>query len=317
MRVLIFGLGAVGVAHGLALQRAGATVGALVREHHRERLEAGISVREIGLFQRRGTWHTLKPSVVHTDPSQVDPTAWDLILVTLPSDALRAPTVCAWITDLSSLPMILLSPGVDDKAHVTALRGGAEPTSGFIGFLSWHAPLPGEEGPEHTALWLPVAAPSAFAGPEAARYVAWVKKGGMPAKVVDEVGTRSIASTVLLPFVAALESVGWRLARMGGAHGKLFRQASSEALEVYAHSLGVRPPVALRWIPHLLHPVLLRVAHALAPLDLETYLQVHFSKVGGQTSHALAGWIERAQELKFPSASMVALQQARGAKLDA
>ena len=51
-----------------------------------------------------------------------------------------------------------------------------------------------------------------------------------------------------------------------------------------------------------------RIAPALAPLDLETYLRVHFTKVGAQTLASLSDLVTTAKTHNLPSDALAQLQ---------
>jgi hypothetical protein len=55
-----------------------------------------------------------------------------------------------------------------------------------------------------------------------------------------------------------------------------------------------------------------RLAPALMPFDIETYLQVHFTKVGDQQRASVDAWIRWAGAHDYPHEAMVALRARMG-----
>jgi 2-dehydropantoate 2-reductase len=113
-----------------------------------------------------------------------------------------------------------------------------------------------------------------------------LRAGGLPARAVDDVSAASQWGTVVtVALVASLEAAGWRFDEV--RPGEL-SAAIDEAVRVLEGHLGARRPLALRAVG----PLAVRLVRAgarlpLVPLDLQTYLQVHFTKVGAQTRQHL------------------------------
>jgi 2-dehydropantoate 2-reductase len=195
--------------------------------------------------------------------------------------------------------LVSLLPGFHDGAYVARFVDPQRIVSGMISFISFHAPLPGDEGYAEPgmAYWLPPLSPSPFSGPPAlvAPVVAALKAGGLPATVADDVPRMSIyPGAMFCGHIAALEAAGWTFA--GIRHGNqlaLAAQASREAMAVGAAEIGGKPPLMLRLLVRpLVVRVVLRLAPLLFPFDLETYTRVHFTKVGDQMRLSLPQYIE-------------------------
>ena len=102
---------------------------------------------------------------------------------------------------------------------------------------------------------------------------------------------------VMMPLLAALELEGWKFEQL--AKGKWL----SAALEAMGDTLGIveavkgnSRPLWSRVFNGLFVKVGLTIAPWLLPLPIETYLRVHFTKVGDQTLFFLKSWQASAKE---------------------
>ncbi|HUJ60552.1 MAG TPA: 2-dehydropantoate 2-reductase N-terminal domain-containing protein [Kofleriaceae bacterium] len=312
MRALIVGAGAVGQVFGYHLARGGADVTFLVKPKYVDECRRGFTL--FPLDESGHPAHRFEGADVVTEPDG----AWDQIYLTVSSTALRAGT---WLAELAratgDATIVKLQPGLADREHVVACGvAPARIVDGTINFLSYHAPLPGETrfAEPGMAYWLfPGKAP--FSG-EDARVRAVVDAlvaGELPARVVPDVArTSAFPSAILGMFVAALEAAGWSFAAMR-ARGltTLGAHAARDAIAVVGRELGVRPPLAMRLAAHpLMFRALLRVAPRVTPVDLETYLRVHFTKVGDQMHEGMALYLDRARRdgLAVPALEQLARQ---------
>ncbi|HEU4731437.1 MAG TPA: hypothetical protein VFT22_26265 [Kofleriaceae bacterium] len=109
---------------------------------------------------------------------------------------------------------------LEDRAFVTANVDPRRIIDGMIGFLAYHAPLPGETrfAEPGVAYWFPPA-PSPFSGERAGALIAALRRGKLPARRV-------------------------------------------------------------------------RLARRVVPLDLETYLRIHFTKFGAQTRAGIQSYLD-------------------------
>jgi 2-dehydropantoate 2-reductase len=175
---------------------------------------------------------------------------------------------------------------------------------GLITFISYQSPLPGRPGPDGMAYYLPAVAPGLFGG-EAVRTTAVVqalKKGGMAARRVDDLDQAAGGSEgVLIPLIAALEQHDWRLS--GLSRSTAFargRAAAREAVQVLAASRNAPVRMEKLLLSKPASALLLFLAPKVLPLELEPYLQYHFSKVGVQTRQMLDSYIRIGDEQELP-----------------
>jgi hypothetical protein len=310
-RCLLLGAGAVGVAYGHHLAQGGARVTFLVRPHHADRLAGGLVIHRLNA---RRTERFVAYDVL-TDVEAVRPGDFDQVWLCVPSDALRAPMVEAVLARLGQATLVAFQPGPRDHAWLAERVPAAQRVQGLISLIAYPAPLPGEARSEGTAWWFPPLAPSPFSGAAAGPVVAALRRGGCPAKVAKGVAQKTaFGSSLMMPVIATLELSGWRFAALfAGERLTLGVAAAREANALAA-------PSGPRWLARLITARLtLRAVAALGrrvvPFDLETYLRVHFTKVGVQTAQMLGTYramaAEEGRAVPAIEALHVALETAR------
>jgi len=191
----------------------------------------------------------------------------------------------------------------------------------MIPFLAWWGPLePGGEGADapHMCVWHPPGMATPLSGPvdRVEGIAALLRAGGLRARVLANAAAQgAMGSATLLPTIAGLEVHGWKLTTLTRrANLRPVLDAIVEAQHITARVHAVPAPPA--W---LLQPwwiaLLARIAPIVVPLELETYLRVHFTKVGAQTASALADLRTTAEALDIETPGLnrlhTALCQAR------
>jgi hypothetical protein len=303
--ILVVGAGAVGQVFGHHLATGGASVSFCVRERHLEEVRSGFSLHRLRTARRAPPPSRTAGFPVATLETGFAGTRFDQVWLTLPSPLPRGDWLARMVATAGDALMVSLQPGPEDWA---ALRGAGIPESrlvqGLIGFIAYAAPLPGEalEG-SGVAYWFPPGMPSGFWGARdgVEAVLGALKRGGLPARRLA--GPKGVVFTgpVLMSLVAALEGAGWSTRALGS--GTLLTTAAAacrEVFQVLARTEGPVPlgprvlarPWLMRWA--------LRAATWLAPFPMEAYLQVHFTKVGGQTRHLLESWAQRGRAAGQP-----------------
>jgi hypothetical protein len=326
MRVLIVGAGAVGQVYGHLLARGGAEVSVYVRPRREAEARAGYSVTRLSLLGRRTTSRFV-PRAVYTSPASLRGARFDQAWICVPTDAVGE--LAEALAALGDTPLVNFVPGLDGVARLAKLAPGAIIAEGFIGLISWFAPLEGSDDPREAAtppgvaFLEPPPTPSGV-GPSrrsvgsarvALAAVTALRAGGGHARFADDPEAGGAVSTsILLPLIGVLEAAGWRLAHLGEPEwAELAAQVVGEAATVAALRAGIAaPPVALALRPGLL-ALAARLAPLASPFDLETYLRVHFTKVGAQTRLLLGEMAKNAAEAGRPHAGLDEL----AARLDA
>ncbi len=291
--VLVVGAGAVGQAYALALARAGAAVHFFIKPHHEARLASGMPIRERGLFRMGPSTDLSALPRIH-DWAEVGARAWHSIWLAVDSTAMKGDWVRELAARRGAATVVLFQTGTSARSELDALLPPEARVAGMIPFLAWWNPLaPGGASADrpHMCVWHPpgMATPLSGAIDRVEAIAALLRAGGLRARVLaNATALGAMGSAVLLPAIAGLEVHDWRLTTLTRRPNlSPVIDAIVEAQGITARLHTVRAPPA--W---LLQPLwialLVRLIPTLAPLDLETYLQVHFTKVGAQTAAALA-----------------------------
>ncbi|RME72918.1 MAG: ketopantoate reductase, partial [Planctomycetota bacterium] len=293
------------------LQLGGAEIHFLVKPKHLPRLEGGAVLYPLNR-RRAERWRPvrLEGYGLLTDPAEVGRSRWDQVWLCVPSTALREPWLETLAGGLGDATLVMLQPGLDDRERILGAGVAAgQLVQGLITLIAYFAPLPTESlATPGVAYWLPPGAKTPMSG-ERTRVdavVSALRAGRCPAKVSEDVAVATaFGSAILMPHIAALELAGWRFATLRrGPLLPLARQASLEALAIAARHHGRPVP----WRAHLVRPLLVRLATRLAPwfvpFDLETYLRVHFTKVGAQTRQHLETLHRHGEALGIPTPAL-------------
>jgi ketopantoate reductase len=314
-RILLVGAGAAGQVFGLYLERGGADVSVFVRPKHEAAARAGYRLYHVDPLGRRKA-ERLSPSEVHTDTdslARAEP--FEQVWLCVATTSLDP----EWLSELAAAtaPATLVSfqPGLGVRERLEHAAPRERIAQGVIGFLAWATPLEKSADPRELAVTddpgiayftppgmvIPISSPSER---RALQVIDALRAGGMGSHLVgDAEADLAFGTALLMPVVGGLELAGWSFAtfREGDA-ARLVTDAAKEALAVTIAETGREPPMLSR---ALLLPELLRlgswVMPKVAPIDVETYLRVHFTKVGEQTRMLLAGYSERAARHGLPN----------------
>lgn len=320
-RILVVGAGAVGLVFGHHLARGGAAVSFLVRDKYAADCRQGFTLYPLNRSRRQRTRPVrFDGAPILTDVREVAAQTWDQVYVTVSSTALRTGWFAEVAAAIGDATVVLLQAGPDDRAYALGHLPEGRLVQGLISLISYPAPLPGETRfPDPgMAYWFPPLAPSPMSGPPGRRdaVVAALRAGGLPARgAADVAALTGPATAATMPLLLHLEASGWSFARAvwgRGADGRRLTTAfgaSREALAIVAAEAGRRPPAVFKLLLHALPlRLLIRVARALLPLDLETYLRAHFTKVGDQTRLYVQRYIELGRELQLPVSALQAIE---------
>jgi 2-dehydropantoate 2-reductase len=312
MKLVIVGAGAVGQVFGKVAQRGGAEVLVYVRPKYAEAARAGFPMFDHG---RRDERVMFEPAGVLTSPEELAAAAPDVVMLCMSSPALRSGD---WIEELvSAVPdatIVGMQPGLGDPAYVREFTGEDRLVWSIIELISYQSPLPNGSGPgEGVAYWIPPMMPFPFSGPadRTEPVVALFRAGGVSAKVArDTAETTAVGSPIMLLYMAALEASGWSFANIRAEREllTLTNEAVFQAVAVSANDYGLKVPLWARLIRPWQVRLLSRVAKRLIPLDIEEYLQFHFTKVGDQTRQGMARWISLGDAAGLPTGAIVRLR---------
>ena len=303
MRALIVGAGSVGQVFGHHLARGGAEVSLLVKPKYADECRRGFTLYPAGRTPPRA--QTFAAASVLTAPDDAAGTAWDQIYLAVSSLALSS---VDWLAALAratgDATVVFLQPNMDDRAIVTSVIDPGRVVDGTIGFVSYHAPLPGETRITEPgmAYWSP--GPSRFSGERADGVVAALRRGKLPVRRVGDVAAAAaFQSAVLYAYIVALEAEGWSFrALRRGDRLALAGRAAAQAMAIVGDRLGRPVPWRVRLASRpVLVGMALRMMRWVAPLDLETCLRVHFTKLGEQTRAAIRDYLGHGRTAGLPT----------------
>jgi 2-dehydropantoate 2-reductase len=244
----------------------------------------------------------------------LDVSAYDQVWLSISSTALRSDMVEAFLAKLSAgnenAPLLVsLLPGLDDRNWVLERYPASKLINGMISLIAYWAPLEDEPSVRPGwAFYFPPFGPSPFSGSSegVASILDALKRGKQPAVAHRDVtGMSAFPTAVMMPLLAALELEGWKFD--GLARGRWLDsalRAMSDTLGIVEAVKGKSRPLWSRFFSAFWVKAGLKVAPYLLPLPIETYLRVHFTKVGDQTLFFLKSWQTSAQQSGASSAEL-------------
>lgn len=303
MRAIIVGAGAVGQVYGHHLARGGADVAVLVRPRRRAEAEAGYTLTRISAIGRRHT-ETFTPSAVLTNTAEaIGRRAVDQIWLCVPTDALEDALLHDLAKAVPGATFVSLSPGYFVRERVISAVGEARAVFGGIGMISYVSPLEGSDQsrekatPPGIAFFLSPTKISGRSERRALEVVSALRAGGCATDLVSDASVEvAFGSSFLMPTVASLELADWSFKTFrADGHAELASRAIKEGLKIAsAMTAHDPPPFAPLLGPFALNAATLAIP-PFAPLDVETFLRVHFEKVGDQTRLLLSQTIADGQ----------------------
>lgn len=292
-RIAVVGAGAVGAVYARHLIRGGAHVTFVVRPNYVDDVKRGIRL------WRGDRDELLMAHDVVGDIAELAEV--DQVWLCVPSTGLDDAALTKLASATNDALVVDLTPDLEQRA--LRVLGRDRLVDGLIPFLAWQTPLELGDATAHIeagtherderapgiAWWTPPLMGTALSGPRAANAAAALRAGGMRARVVEDAeAQRALVSALMMPVIATLELSGWSL----HACRRRLDRAAAEALRAMARKRGVtRGPLALAASPFFLSCGL-AVANAIAPLPLERYLRLHFTKVAAQTRLMMRGLLE-------------------------
>ncbi len=308
MRILIVGAGSIGQLYGFILQRGGAEVDVYVRPRYVDEAERGYRIYE----RRKGldAPEIFEPAAILTSPDEVADEEYDAIILCISATALRGPWLREFTEVIGDATLISLTPGLDDRDYIAQYVDEEQLAMGAITAVSYPAPLPGEEASEPgTAFWLPPLTPALFDGPDdrLRPILKVLKNGGMRSRAMKNLPqTAAMTSAILMSMIGVLEMVGWSISELRASreHRELLDDASDEALSIVEYRFDAKRPLPSRLLGPFTWSGLLLAAPIAPPFDLETYLEVHFTKTADQTRMIIEDYISRREKADLPSPAL-------------
>ncbi|MFI6179856.1 ketopantoate reductase family protein [Nonomuraea sp. NPDC051191] len=297
-KVLIVGAGALGQVFGAWLAAAGARVSYLVRPG-REGWE-GASLYRLR-WGRAPVGERIVPYEVSSEPPRE---RWDMVWLCVDSPALRGEWTSALreVTGTATVVTIGQDPGdLHTLARVWPQEQIVQVTPML---LAYQAPLEREVPGPGVAYWVPPGSATGVTGARAPQVVAALRAGGVRARRVTRAGAGELTAARMIPYIAELESSGWRLP-VSSTGLRRAAAAVREAAGVVSAQHGLRASLS---VPSWAVGLALRVLPWLLPFDLRRYLETHFTKVSAQTRLMLDGWIAEGAARSLPVGRLSALR---------
>lgn len=314
MNILIVGAGAVGQVYGYHFQQAGNRVSYLVKEKYQKKIAQGMTLLPLtgpklltshkSLNNRSASSpevHFFADDIITQWP--MEKSGFDLIILTIPSDALRSLPYDDVRQACMNTPVLMLQPSREDRQRLQQELPHTPIAEGLISLIAYQAPLPGhllktqhlpadtEQENSGIAYYLPPLkmSISSISQPLAKQISALFNQGGIRAKVsASAIEDSAIPSAFLMTFLCVLQASDWRFQQLrdNTQHLKTLSRAQrflipmqkpvgfGRTLLHIGSSLMLRP-----W----LYRLLLNLSPKVLPLPLEAYLAFHFQKVHQQT----------------------------------
>lgn len=302
MKVVIVGAGSVGQVYAYALQHGGADVSLFVKDKYRASLAQGFDLYALNLG--REPLHVTIPSIL-SSVNEVRAEVWDAVILCIPTNGIRSPDFPALLQATGNATVLSMIPGENVEQEITRFIPNDRFLNGIIGIISYPAPLPGESLVKPgTAFWNAPFASSVISGSKdrALPLVKIFKKGGLPFQFKDRKDLDPFGEPLLRVFIASLRRSGWTFASfLQKDEQRIFRAALDEAMTVVEKRNGKKRLFFLKWNLTPLFRLLQMCSRLLAPFDMETYLRVHFTKVGIQMQEGVHFLIKEAGQLALPS----------------
>jgi 2-dehydropantoate 2-reductase len=285
--------------------RAGHDVHLFVKEKYLAEAEQGFTLYDLNQDKKRQHPIQFKNFHCHSDWSSVATQQWQQVWLCMSSTALAQTDLQPMLQAIGEATVVVLQPGPDDIQHVKAVAGDDRVVAGMINMISYHAPLATEVlAQEGTAFWLPPLIPMPIDGERerADNVIQLLKQAKIPASYQQGFAEKGIHSTAfLMVFLAALEINHWQFNALGQNKAilKTMIDAQQEAFAALSQHYGTKPAFALTCTKTWMLPSILFASRYVAPLDMETYLEAHFSKVRPQTMALLKLYIERAKHYQL------------------
>ncbi len=310
LRILLVGAGSVGQVYGHHFQQGGAEVRFLVRPKYVDASAEGYTLHH--LHRKRCDTLTFQPPHFG-DAVTAAKGGIDAVVLCMSYAGLKGGWFESLLHEVGDATIVSLVPSGGARAWLAERVREDRLVHGMITLLAYPSPLPGEDLPPGTAFWFPPFSPSPFSGDRARAkpFVDLLTRGGQPARWSGPTRASSDLTTCfLMPLLASLEVEGWSFDKL--AKSPLLSLACDggrDAMQIVCADRG-GPPTLSVWA---LHPFvvrgIMRTARLLAPVNLEAFFQLHFTKVGAQTRLILDEWIAQAEQAGMNCQKLIALRE--------
>ena len=311
LRILLVGAGSVGQVYGHHFQQGGADVRFLVRPKYVDASASGYTLHH--LHRKRCDTLTFQPTHFG-DTAAATRGGVDAVVLCMSYAGLKGDWFEKLLHEVEDATIVSLVPGGGARAWLEERVRADRLVHGMITLLAYPAPLPGEELSPGTAFWFPPFSPAPFSGARerAQPIVDLLNRGGQPARWSGPTQPSSdLATCFLMPLLASLEVEGWSFDKLAKSPLlSLACEGGRDAMRVVCADRG-GPPTLPVWAlqPRVVRGVM-KAARLLAPVDIEAFFQLHFTKVGAQTRLILDEWATQATQNGMNCQKLLALQEA-------
>ena len=298
--ILIVGAGAVGQVYAYHFAKAGYQVHLLLKEKYIAEAKQGFTLYHLNQDKKRQQPISFNDFVCHSNWNSVAQHAIDQVWLCVSSNALVHVDLLAMKAAIKQAMVMVLQPDPADVQRVKQVFDSTQVVAGMINMISYYAPLVGEVVPkEGVAFWIPPIVPMPVEGQHQALIdvLAVLKDAQIPAMAQANFAAKNVhASSFLMVFLAVLELNNWHFKVLAHNKTQLKRmlQAQKEVFSALSAEYGTQPSYALRCLKAWMMPSILKIAQHIAPLDMEIYMEAHFTKVRAQTLMLLQAYEQRA-----------------------
>ena len=321
MNILIVGAGAVGLVYGRHFAEVGHKVSFFVKAKYQQALED--NQQNNGgerLYLLNKDREQAKPILFdnfNTVTEWNSDTQYDLIVLAISSNALRALPLENIKQQLGSNTLLMLQPSQTDFEHLSTIIEPEKIVQGMISLISYQTPLPNHTYADNIpesgiAYYLPpMKMPISGLDHERAATVKNLFKGAkIPAKTVSNaVNESKLPSAFLMTFLCVLEAADWKFSTLAnskellkklatGQQELLPQQVSNSDSLLDTLKQGLAKLIIKLVLRPWLYQLLLKISDKAVPLPLEAYLEYHFSKVREQTKIYMEEYAQSSNEAK-------------------
>lgn len=289
--ILIIGAGSVGLVYGYHLAKGGFSVTFLIKGKYQSAFENGAFLYDLRKDKQLKSPIHFKEFSTMTSFKELTSKNWSQIYFCISSTALHTFDFVGFNANIKGEPSIIkLQPGIEDLELLQQKYSKERIVEGMITLISYPCPLPTENVKQAgTAFWFPPLSPTPFSGEQKRRdnIIQTFKAAGISASSTKNVFMDALfPSGFLSGLISSLELAGWKFSELKNSKKLLdgFEILNHEIFKVLEQEYTRKTPVIFQMLNRTwIFRLLLSVAPKLVPFDLETYLEIHFSKVKDQS----------------------------------
>lgn len=298
--VLVVGAGAVGQVFAARFKACGARVELLVRAAHADSAAQVHTLTTLRTARSplRQRWQADR---VHVDSSSLT-TAFDLVIVTVPSSALSSSWLQPLCARTGNALVLALQPDLADHAvYVDASLPRARLVGGQTAFVAF-------ADDASVSWWAPPGAALTVGGPSARQAQALLHAAGWRVRAAPDFDRLvAVTTAIVTTWTAALAATDFSFARLRGRTLQQAATATAEALQVISCDHGPTPLPFQLATSSVLARVALWLAPHVVPFALERYVATHFTKVAAQQRLLVERLVSQAARHQIDVPALLAL----------